>query len=134
MDKDCELQKISAFESHLETHVNAQYTFLAGGLIGILLLIITFFYEGVFDIFGGRLMGLIPFAIILVGVFYSFNRILQSIQNQQTKNLSLIFDLIAKVEKGEPIPSLKELEKKVDQKNRLCQNKEYENSINPVKG
>ena len=118
MDKDCELQKIVAFGSYLEANVNAQYTFLAGGLIGILVLVLTLFYEGVFDVFGGRLLGLIPFAMILVGVFYANTRILQSINNQQIKHLSLVFDLISKVEKGEPIPSLNELEKKVARKNK----------------
>ena len=119
MDKDCELQKIAVFDSYLESNVNAQYTFLAGGLIGILVLVLTLFYEGVFDVFGGRFFGLIPLAIILVGVFYAFWRILLSIKNQQTKYLSLVFGLISKVEKGEPIPSLNELEKKVDQRNKL---------------
>lgn len=119
MDKDCELQKISALNGYLEANVNAQFTFLAGGLIGILVLVLTLFYEGVFDVFGGRLLGLIPLAIVLVGVFYAFNHILQLIKGQQTKHLSLIFDLISKVEKGEPIPSLNELKKRVDQKNRL---------------
>jgi hypothetical protein len=119
LDKDCELQKIAVFDSYLEDNVNAQYTFLAGGLIGILVLVLTLFYEGVFDVFGGRFLGLISFAIILVGVFYAFKRILQSIKDQQTKYLSLVFDLISKVEKGEPIPSLNELEKNVDQKNKL---------------
>ena len=119
MDKDCELRRIAVFDSHLATNVNAQYTFLAGGLIGILLLVLTLFYEGVFDVFGGRFLGLIPSAIILVGVFYAFGRILQFIKDQQTRYLSLVFDLISKVEKGEPIPSLNELEKKVNQKNKL---------------
>jgi hypothetical protein len=112
LDKECELQKIAAFRSHLEANVNAQNTFLAGGLIGILVLALTLFYEGAFDIVGGRLLGFIPFAIILVGIFYAFSRILQLIRDQQTKHLSLIFDLISKVEKGEPIPSLNELERK----------------------
>jgi uncharacterized membrane protein len=119
LDKDCELQKIATFESHLQANINALYTFLAGGLIGILALVFTLYFGGVFDVFGGRFLGLIPAAIILVGVFYAFGRILQSIQNQQTKYLSLVFDLINSVEKGEPIPSLKELEKKVNQKNKL---------------
>ena len=118
MDKDCEFHKIAAFNSYLETNVNAPFNFLAGGLIGILVLVFTLLYEGVFDVFGGRFLGLVPFAIILVGVFYAFSRILQSIKDQQTKNLSLVFDLINKVEKGEAIPSLNELEKKVNQKNK----------------
>ena len=113
MDKDCELQKIATFRSYLEADVNAQFTFLAGGLIGILVLVITLFYEGVFDVFGGSLLGFIPFFVVLVGVFYAFSRILQSIRSQQSRHLSLIFDLIGKVEKGEPIPSLSELLKKV---------------------
>ena len=114
MDKDCELQKIAVFDSYLRDNVNAQYTFLAGGLIGILVLVLTLFYEGVFDVFGGRFWGLIPFALVLVGVFYAFKLILQFIKDQQTKYLSLVFDLITKVEKGEPIPSLNELEQKME--------------------
>ena len=119
MDRDCELQKIAAFRSYLEANVNSQFTFLAGGLIGILVLVITLFYDGVFDVFGGRFLGFIPFALILVGVFYAFSRILRLIKDQQTRHLSLIFDLISEVEKGQPIPSLNELWKKVAQKNML---------------
>jgi len=119
LDKDCELQKIAVFDSYLQANVNAQYTFLAGGLIGILILVLTLFYEGVFDVFGGRLLGLIPLAIILVGVFYANFRILLSINRRQTKYLELVFDLIGKVEKGELIPSLDELEKKVYYKSKL---------------
>ena len=118
MDKDCELQKIGAFRSFLEADVNAKFSFLAGGLIGILILVITLFYEGVFDVFGGRLLGLVPFAVVLVGVFYAFSRILRSIKDEQTRNLSLIFSLISQVEKGEPMPSLSELGQKVAQKNK----------------
>ena len=119
MDKDCELHKVIIFNSYLEANVNAQFTFLAGGLIGILVLVLTVFYEGVFDVFGGRFLGFIAFAIVLIGVFYAFSRILQFIKKQQTEYLSLVFDLISKVEKGEPIPSLGVLEKKVGQKNKL---------------
>ena len=118
VDKDCELQKISVFRSYLETNINAQYSFLAGGLIGILILVITLFYEGVFDVFGGRFLGVIPFAIVLVGVFYAFSRILQSIKDQQSRHLSLIFELINNIERGEPLPSLQELKKKANQKNK----------------
>jgi hypothetical protein len=113
LDKDCELRRIAVFDNHLTTNVNAQYTFLAGGLIGILVLILTLFYEGVFDVFGGKFLGLIPLSIILVGLFYAFSRILQSIKDEQIKYLALVFDLINKVEKGEPLPSQGELEKKV---------------------
>ena len=103
----------------MEANVSAQFTFLAGGLIGILVLVLTLFYQGVFDVFGGRFLGLVPFAVVLVGIFYAFRRILRFIKDQQTKYLSLVFDLISKVEKGEPIPSLNELQKKVDQKKKL---------------
>jgi len=122
LDKDCELQKIAIFDSYLKTNVNAQFSFLAGGLIGILVLVLTLFYEGAFDVFGGRFLGFIPFAIVLVGVFYAFRHILQSIQDQQTKYLSLVFDLISKVEKGEQIPSLNELEKKSGPKEQATVN------------
>jgi hypothetical protein len=119
LDKDCELQKIAVFDSYLEANVNAQYRFLAGGLIGILVLVLSLFYEGVFNLLGERLLGLIPFAIVLGGVFFAFSHILQFIKDQQAKHLSLIFDLVGKVEKGESLPSLTELKKKVDQKNKL---------------
>ena len=119
MDKDCELQKIAVFEGYLSANVNAQYTFLAGGLIGIMVLFLTLFYEGVFDIFGGRLYGLIPLAVVLVVVFYLNFRILLSINRRQTKYIALVFDLISRVERGEQIPSLDELEKKVYYKSKL---------------
>jgi len=113
LDKDCELHKIVAFNNYLEANINSQFTFLAGGLIGILVLVLTLFYQGVFDVFGSRFLGLIPLAIILSGIFYAFSQILKFIKDQQTKYLSLVFDLISKVEKGEPIPSQNELRRKV---------------------
>jgi len=116
LDKDSELHKIIVFNDYMLADVNARFTFLAGGLIGVLVLVLTMFYEGVFDIFGGRFWGLIPFAVVLAGIFYGFSRILQSIKSLEARNLSLVFDLISKVEKGEPIPSLNELQKKMDQK------------------
>ena len=102
----------------MEANVNSQLSFLAGGLIGIVILVITLFYNGVFDAFGGRIFGFVPFALVLVGIFYAFSRILQYIKDQQTRHLSLIFELIGQVEKGEPIPSLRELERKAAKKNK----------------
>ncbi len=119
MDKECELQKIAVFESYLQTAVNAQYSFLAGGLIGVLILVVTLFIEGVFDVFGGRFLGLIPFAVVLVGIFYANYRILLYINSRHTKFNALVFDLIDSVERGEPIPSLAELEKKVYYNSKL---------------
>ncbi len=119
MDKECELQKIAVFESYLNTAVNAQYSFLAGGSIGVLILILTLFVSGVFDAFGGRLLALVQFAVVLAGIFYANYRILLSINSRHTKFNALIFDLINRVEKGEPIPPLDELEKKVYFKNKL---------------
>ncbi len=118
MDKEVELQKAAVLNSYLEADVNVQFSFLAGGLIGILVLLLTLFYEGVFDVFGGRLLGLVPFAIVLIGLFYAFNRILRHIKDQQTKYLSLIFDLISSIEKGEPLPSLPELKIRANQKKK----------------
>ncbi len=113
MNKECEFQKIAIFGAYLQTAVNAQYSFLAGGLIGILILILTLFIEGVFDVFGGRFPGLIPFAAVLVLVFFANYRILLSINSRHVKFNALLFDLISRVERGEPIPPLDELEKKV---------------------
>jgi len=113
LDKECELQKIAVFEAYLQTAVNAQYSFLAGGLIGVLILVLTMFIEGIFDVFGGKFLGLIPFAAVLVGIFYANYRILLSINSRHAKFNALVFDLIDRVEAGEPIPPLVELEKKV---------------------
>ncbi len=119
MDKECELQKIAVFESYLNTAINAQYSFLAGGLIGVLILIFTMFVGGVFDVFGGRLFGSIPFAAVLMLVFYANFRFLKGIDGRHKKFNALIFNLIDKVENGEPIPPLEELERKVFFKNKL---------------
>ncbi len=119
MDKECELQKIAVFESYLNTAINAQYSFLAGGLIGVLIFILTLFIGGVFDVFGGRLLGLIPFGVALVMVFYETYRMLESIDGRHRKFNALIFDLITRVENGEPIPPLADLEKKVHYKSKL---------------
>ncbi len=123
LDKECELQKIEAFGSYLQTSVNALYSFLAGGLIGILILLLTLFIEGIFDVFGGRFLGLIPFSVVLVCVFYANYRILLSINGRQTKFNALVFDLISRVERGEPIPPLAELEKMVYFSSKFYKNK-----------
>ena len=66
LDKDCELHKTVVFDDYLVADINARNAFFAGGLIGVHVLVLTLFYEGVFDVFY-RLVGLIPFAIVLVG-------------------------------------------------------------------
>jgi len=119
LDKECELQKIEVFENYLNTSINAQYSFLASGVIGVLILVLTFFIGGLFDVFGGRLLGLIPFAVVLIVIFYVNYRILLSINDRHTKFNALIFNLISRVEEGESIPPLVDLQKKVYFKNKL---------------
>ncbi len=81
--------------------------------------ILSLFIGGVFDIFGGRLFGTIPFLAAIIGVLLVNHRLLISINNRHTKFNALVFGLIDNVEKGEPIPPLAELEKKTYFKNKL---------------
>ncbi len=83
MEKECEHQKIAIFDGYLGANVNGQLSFLAGGLIGMLIFVLTLFYNGAFDVFGGRYLGIIPFVAVIIGLFFAFSRILRTIEDQQ---------------------------------------------------
>ena len=81
LDKDCELHKTVVFDDYLVADINARNAFFAGGFIGVLVLVLTLFSEGVFDVFC-KFVGLIPFPIVLVGDL-TLNQKLESIAFSQ---------------------------------------------------
>lgn len=119
MDKDIELQKIEVFDGYLQTKINARYSFLVAEVVGIIILIATLFYEGIFDINGNRTIGLVVFTVILLIASYFLINHRNDIKKVHSEYLSLTYNLIVKVEKGEALPSLSELKELASKKNKI---------------
>jgi hypothetical protein len=111
LDKDIELLKISLLDGYIQANVNAMYSFVLGAFIGLMVAILSLYYEGTFKALAGQLVGSIAFflalALIFVGGFYMINEV----KGSQQRYLNAEFELIKMVETGKPLPSLEEMKK-----------------------
>ena len=123
MDKDIELQKIQALNGYFQTKINTAYSMFVSFVFGFLILVATLYYQGVFNIIpqtsanfleamGARIGNILIYTGVLVLAVYIFRRrMLKSIDDLNDKCLTIIGDLLTKVEKGETLPSIMELKK-----------------------
>jgi len=116
LDKDIELQKITVFNDYLQTKINASYSIWVAGFVGIIILVATLFYQGIFDINGNKIIGLTIFTIILLFASYVTINRHNDIKKMHNDYLSLTYNLITKVENGESLPSISELKKLASKK------------------
>lgn len=119
MDKDIELQKITVFNDYLQTKINASYSIWVAGFVGIIILVATLFYQGIFDINGNKTIGMALFIVILLIASYVMNNSHNDIKKVHSDYLSLTNNLITKVENGESLPSISELKKLASKKNKI---------------
>ena len=100
---DIELTKIQLLSDYYQQRFNSLFSYISQALIGTILVTITLYYERVINIFNFSII-----VIILTGVFFLAFRWIGSDYSNNIKNLA---QLMAKVEKGEPLPSLEKLMK-----------------------
>ena len=103
-NQEIDLQKIQVLESSYERWFNFKVSIIAGGLIGILILVATLQIEKIINIYGLVISEL----LILAFAFYF---IWDLKQNHEQHN-SFINDLIQKIENGEKLNPIEELRQK----------------------
>jgi hypothetical protein len=89
--------------------------------VGMIIFIGTLYYQGKFNFFPydtygltGTLVNIVIYVVFLYGAGYFMKKsYLDKITKINDKGLNLIEELLTKVEKGEPLPSMAELKKKV---------------------
>jgi hypothetical protein len=133
-NKEVELQRIQALQNYFQTIFNAQYSLVIGFIVGYLILLISLYYQGVFNILPeptpnelARIGDLLIFLLILIGPsLYIRSTMLERINRQNERCLTVVEDLLNKVESGEPIGSLLDLKKLVNQEKEKSQNTKSE--------
>ena len=110
MDKDVELQKIQALQNDFQAWFNAGASLWVGGLIGLLILILTIYYNKQFS--PDAMVNLV-LTIITVGIVYVVFGIygLWFMNNRSNAFLAFVDEQLDKVEKGKPLGSIMELKK-----------------------
>jgi hypothetical protein len=103
MSRDSELAKIQILADYYHTHYTIVLSFLLTGLVALAAALFSLVYEGRITFLSYYVLLaviVIPFiyAIALTGKHYS-------------KNIDRIDGLLGQLEKGQPLPSLKELKK-----------------------
>jgi hypothetical protein len=103
-DRDVDLLKIQLLKDSFNTHFNIASSILVSGYIALLVVIITNFYQKIFDIISFTICALSVFIILgFLGLRFLYRR--------YDRFLDKINSLLMQVEKGEPLPSLNELRK-----------------------
>jgi hypothetical protein len=102
-DKEVELQKIQVLESGFQAWFGLVSQILAGGIIGMIILLATIYYQGILDLITLSLANSIVIAMVIVGLYY--------MNKMHRQHLAYMSSLIQKVENCEPLPSFSELAK-----------------------
>jgi high-affinity Fe2+/Pb2+ permease len=98
-NRDLDLQKIQILESTYQAWFNLVASIFAGGFVGMLILIVTLYYEGPLRnwcLFG--LAYLIVIVVLIIG-YWRFNE-------DQKRHLKFITTKMDIVQKGDPLKSL----------------------------
>lgn len=114
-NRDIDLQKIQALDSHFQAWFNTGASIWVGGLIGFLILILTVYYNKQFS---SDVMVNLVLTIITAVVAYAVLGIygLHFMNKRSNEFLAFVDKLLAQVEKGERLPSLVELKNQIRKK------------------
>lgn len=104
MNRDTEVLKLQILADYYHSEFTSFFSYLFTLIIGFSLFILTVYFEGIIPIELTLIFAVIGFIVFAVGLFL-FRR-------EYHKNLDRIDKLIQQVNRGEPLPSLRELRKK----------------------
>jgi hypothetical protein len=102
-NKDIDLMKIQVLDSSFHSWFTFRASILASGIIGLLILVTTLYYEKIFDA--------LAFYVSLVIIAISMSGVIYFLWKNLGEHLDFMNDLLMKVEKGEQLPPLTELGK-----------------------
>jgi uncharacterized membrane protein len=101
-NRDIELQKIQVLQNDFVAWFNAGSSLWVGGLIGLLILILTLYYN--------KQLGLVPTVIVIVFVYAVLGAYGTWFMNKRSiEFFAFVDELLTQVEKGEPLGSLMEI-------------------------
>jgi c-di-AMP phosphodiesterase-like protein len=103
MDKDLELSKVRILANHLQSKANSGISYFLAFYVSSMILFVTLHFNSKIDDISLLLLFLIFTAFVCVLIVDN--------KKTQTKNLAYIDTLLKKIENGEALPSLIELEK-----------------------
>lgn len=117
MNRDIDLQKIQILSEDFHAWFDVGASVWVGGFIGLLILILTVYYNKQFspDVMLNLVLTFIA-AVIVYVVFAIFARMFMN--KARNEFLAFIDELLAKVEKGDSLPSVTELRKRFREKTR----------------
>ena len=110
-DKEIELQKIQILQNDYEAWFNTGASLWVGGLIGLLILILTVYYNKQFNPNPALNLILTVITAIIVYILFAYYGI-RFMNRRSNTFLALTDQLLANVEKGIPLGSVVELRKK----------------------
>jgi hypothetical protein len=102
-DKEVELQKIQVLESGFQAWFGLISQILAGGIIGMIILLATIYYQGILNSITLTLSNFVVIGVVIIGLYY--------LNKMHRQHLAYMSNLIRKVENREPLPSFSELAK-----------------------
>ncbi len=106
--EDIDLQKIQILESSYQGWFNFRVSYIAGGFIGVLVLVATLWFENILPAYGG----IIGYGIVFVGAFY----MVIEMSKMHNDHIAFISSLVARVEKGEQLESIEKLREEYKKK------------------
>jgi high-affinity Fe2+/Pb2+ permease len=105
-DRDVELQKIQTLNEYFNAWFQVLSSLLIGGFIGLTVLLLTIYYDGIINLLALTVGSLIIYPMFLVfGLWF--------IRRQQDNFITLVDGLLKQVENCEGLPSLLELKKRI---------------------
>jgi hypothetical protein len=100
-NQDIDLQKIQILESSYQGWFNFRVSIIAGGFIGILILVATISYENIIPAYGA----IIGYVIVFIAAFF----MMIEMSKMHNNHIIFISNLITKVENGEKLDSIEKL-------------------------
>lgn len=104
MNRDIDLLKIEILADYWQAKISFANSVLIAGFVGLLVLLLTIYYEGKIDAISLTIGSLALYAIL--GIFG-----IRFIEKRHVEYMRRIEKLLRKIEEGEPLPSLVELKK-----------------------
>jgi c-di-AMP phosphodiesterase-like protein len=108
MNENIELSKVRILENHLQGNINAMHSMVLGLYVSISVLLLSLSLQFM------NLVLQIMIALFATIVFLLV--LLFRVKQYQKRNLTYIDELLKKIENGEPLPSIIELEKEVSKR------------------
>lgn len=122
--QDIDLQKIQVLESSYSDWFSFKASLTAGIAVGVSILIATMQYQHILDIFA------VAFSYVIL--YLAFAYLLYDMKRDRTRHLRFVNSLFIKIEKGDKLPSIKELRKQnKDNNHELIESKSFHSKNQP---